>query len=273
MPSSRDSYDYSGSAPRVLRFRHSKSGPKLGRKSAIVDGDFINELWVSGYFDPPAGGGHVVVYSHPPITFPRSFNPLTPRPWERTTEGLKAIFYHDALRHHPNVKAFTLMLSDGVERACRDQGKHCLASLHRRIAKELKRAVGASQGIQWWFCIEESPAGVLHCHGEVSFDPSDEELVRKGLKVAGGVWTGKGRQLRFAKTNPDFRWAGYAAKNVSKASPLRRRFMRRFGSPQQWVAGFDGKAVTASQDLVRQARTVYERAVAGIRSATVSVAA
>ena len=88
--------------------------------------------------------------------------------------------------------------------------------------------------------------------------------IRTALKAAGGRWDedrdGEGTQLRFSAGTPDCRWAGYCLKNVHKATPERRRFMRQYGSPRLWVAGFEGKSVTASEGLKRTARTLHSMA-------------
>ena len=116
--------------------------------------------------------------------------------------------------------------------------------------------------VPFWFVIEESPAGRLHIHGE----NLDRAHLRgapdrpgaspclcsnpKGFEGSGRPMDpdrdGDGTQLRFSPGTPDFRWAGYCLKNVHKARAVRRRYMRQFGSRRRWVAGFEGKAVTAS---------------------------
>jgi hypothetical protein len=123
--------------------------------------------------------------------------------------------------------------------------------------------------VPFWFAIEEGDKGRLHIHGEISLGPLDSAWrsmralrrlyapIRAAIRRAGGEWEpdrdGRGRQLRFAKVTPNARWAGYCLKSVHKARPERRRYMRQFGSPRNWVAGFDGKSVTASEGLRRSA--------------------
>lgn len=52
---------------------------------------------------------------------------------------------------------------------------------------------------------------------------------------------------------------GYCLKSVHKARPERRRFMRRYGSPRGYVAGFEGKAVSASESLKKRATGLHSR--------------
>jgi hypothetical protein len=129
--------------------------------------------------------------------------------------------------------------------------------------------------VEFWFAIEESRAGRLHIHGEISIGRVYGEKrtvralrrvfapIRKALKSAGGTWDadrdGDGTQLRFARGTPDFRWAGYCLKSVHKARPERRRWMRQYGleGDRRHVAGFEGKSVTASEGLRRMASALH----------------
>jgi hypothetical protein len=175
--------------------------------------------------------------------------------------------YHAALADEPNVKGFTLMLSKPVEALARSKGKHCLRWLHKRFVRALKPLGDRymNGAVPFWFVIEESDKGRLHIHGEISIGDVALsgrsirslrrvlEPIRQAMKSAGGVWDfdrdGEGTQLRFARGTPDFRWAGYCLKDVHKASPARRRFMRQFKWLQRQLAGFGGKAVTASRGV------------------------
>jgi len=135
-----------------------------------------------------------------------------------------------------------------------------------------------------WFAVEESRKHRLHIHGEISVGDIGTEKrsvrslrrilapIRTALKAAGGAWDwerdGEGIQLRFARGTPDFRWAGYCLKSVHKARPERRRYMRQFGSPRRWVAGFEGKAATASEGVRGAAIALHVAAVARLGALT-----
>jgi hypothetical protein len=264
--------------------RDDKSGTQKPRKSIICDGDFVIDLKARGYFPPTMKRvAHVVVpINHPPIslpcTHPESYKPK-PKPWRDTGEAVKGLFFHEALSGQPSVKGFTLMLSRPVERRAQAMGTHCLAWLHRRVVRQLRPLGGrfASGAVPFWLAIEESGKGRLHIHGEISIGHIYGEKrtiralrrvfapIRKALKAAGGKWDwerdGDGTQLRFARGTPDCRWAGYCLKRVHKAGPERRRYMRQFGLPRQWVAGFEGKAVTASVDVGRVAASLHANAI------------
>jgi hypothetical protein len=194
----------------------------------------------------------------PPVSLPCTHPDIAkskPKPWRDAGEEVRGLFYHDAMRGMPNVRAFTLCLTADVQRHAKAQGKHCLRWLHKRVVRQLGHTGGAPT--PFWFAIEESDKGELHAHGELVVLPEKEKAVRSTLKSAGGKWDRDGTQLRFSKAAPDFRWAGYCLKSVHKARPERRRWMRRYGSPRRWVAGFEGKAVTASEGLRRLALRLH----------------
>ena len=253
-----------------------KSGTNRHRKSVLSDGNFVAHLKESGYFERIDGRASSVVYA--PVTLPISLSPLKPKQWRDVGEEIRGLMFHAAIKRQPNVKGFTLKLSEEIEKDARAQGKQCLAWLHDRIARHLRRALWPlAECVYWWFAIEEDDKGVMHLHGEVSFDPALEEIVRDALDAAGGYWEGgdpesprpkpkrrkrkskrepKGTGKGFApvefKTDPDFRWAGYALKSCQKSTRGRRRFMRRYGleADRRWVAQFAGKSVTVSSALV-----------------------
>lgn len=264
--------------------RDDKTGRQQRRKSIISDGDFISDLWRLGYFAPTVRRvSHVVVAINlPPVSLPCS-HPDSPKrkqkPWRDRGEAVNGVFFHKTMESEPNVKGFTLMLSHPVEQSARAKGKHCLDWLHRRVVRHLRPLGdhGRVGAVPFWFAIEEGRNGQLHIHGEISVGDIGTEKgsvrslrrilapIRKALKTAGGVWDwerdGEGIQLRFARGTPDFRWAGYCLKSVHKARPERRRYMRQLGSPRRWVAGFEGKAVTASKGVRGAAIALHVTAV------------
>ena len=198
----------------------------------------------------------------PPVSLPITHPDLPKKKrkaWRDAGEEVRGLFYHRAMADLPNVRAFTLMLSADVQRCAKAQGKHCLRWLRKRVVRQLRRT--GDLPTPFWFALEESDKGALHAHGEIVVPPDLEKAVRSALKSAAGKWDRDGAQLRFSKAAPDFRWAGYALKSVHKARPERRRFMRRYGSSHRsWVAGFEGKAVTASEGL-RRAASLLAKAV------------
>jgi hypothetical protein len=253
---------------RSTRLIRAKSPTRRVHKSIIADGNLVRGLQASGYFARIDGFPSSVVYA--PLTLPTSLTPTTPNQWRDLSEGLRGLSYHAALASNPDTRGFTLRLSKAVETAARAQGKHCLSWLHDRAVLNLRRALaGFSVGpVPFWFAIEETDSGPfayrgeLHIHGEIAFAAIHEPMVRKALRVAGGDWERVGRghaPLRF-EAKPDFRWAGYCLKAVQKASPERRRLMRHWTGCEKQLAGFTGKAVTASSDLRVCASLLYSAA-------------
>jgi hypothetical protein len=250
-----------------------KSGTRKGRKSIVADGNFIADLRDLGYFDRVDGSASSVVYA--PITLPTSETRSKPKPWRDIHEEVRGLFFHAAMKkattHH---HGFTLRLSEHVEALARDKRSGCLSWLHRRVVRQLRLTVGALGGasVQFWFAIEEDDRGILHLHGEISVDPALRELIRTALDDAGGNWPSPGKgyaPVRF-ETDPDFRWCGYSLKSAHRARPSRRQLMNRLGvsSSREWLARFEGKAVTASEALRVVAINLHTAAVAEVVAST-----
>jgi hypothetical protein len=243
-----------------------KSGTRKGRKSILNDGRFIKDLQALGYFDRVDGSASSVVYA--PITLPRSDTQSKPKPWRDIHEEVRGLFFHAAMKANADHHGFTLRLSKHVETTARSQGIHCLAWLHKRVVLHLRRTVGTSRGVAvpFWFSIEQDERGALHLHGEISVDPVLKKLIRMALDKAGGKWHSPGKgytPVRF-EANPNFRWCGYSLKDAHKARSARRLHMRRLGlsTSKRWLAGFEGKAVTASEALKLAAIDLHTAAVA-----------
>lgn len=251
--------------------RITKCGTPRARKSVMCDGSFVADLLTCGYFARVDAAAYPLVgrplITLPPISLPLSPRSVAPKAWRDTHDDVRGLFYAVAIRIGGNVRKFDLNLSEEVEALARSQGKHCLAWLHRRVVRQLRRAPGASQGLStpFWFAIEESDKGRLHIHGEIAFEPHRVKIIREALKKAGGRWAGDNAEYQLVLTkSPNLRGAGYCLKSCSNARPDRRRYMQQFGSPRSWVAGFEGKAVTVSRDLKRAAINCHSTAVAEV---------
>jgi hypothetical protein len=73
-------------------------------------------------------------------------------------------------------------------------------------------------------------------------------------------------QLKFSSGTPDQGWAGYMAKGFHKVGPGPKRFYRRYGleSDPRYVAGFDGKPLSATPDIQRRAALIHAEIVGKI---------
>jgi hypothetical protein len=251
--------------------RSDKCGTLKARKSLSCDGSFVADLLACGYFARVDAAAYPLVgrpiIKRSPLTLPISSYAMSPKAWRDTHDDVRGLFYAVAIRIGGNVRKFDLNLSQEVETLARDQGKHCLAWLHRRVVRHLRRALGASLGIPtpFWFAIEESDKGRLHTHGEIAFEPHREKLIREALKAAGGRWDEENAEYQLIlRISPNLRGAGYCLKDYSKARPDRRLNRQMYGSSRRWVAGFEGKAVTVSVDLKRTAIECHSAAVAEV---------
>jgi hypothetical protein len=159
----------------------------------------------------------------------------------------------------------------------------------KRVVRQLK-PLGEryrAGAVPFLFVIEESRRmsrrARLHVHGLISFGDVGAEKrsmrslrrivapIRKALERAGGNWVPEFEndrdQLRFARGTPDVGWAGYALKGFDKVGAGRKRFMqRRFGleSDPRYVAGFDGKPLSATPDIQRRAALIHAEIVGKI---------
>jgi hypothetical protein len=247
--------------------RPDKSGTQKARKSLMCDGSFVADLLACGYFDRSNAVSHPLVVRLTPINLPLMCSPAKPKHWRDIDEAVRGIFYSIAIRGRGEFYALTLRLSLGAESLIRAQGKHALSCLHRRVVRQLRRIQGAPNGIGtlFWFCIEEDSKKRLHLHGEIAFESRNRRLIRKALKRAGGAWDSDAAEFQLRlRLNPNLRWAGYCLKEAEKARPSRRRYMQKFGSPRNMVAGFEGSAVTASMNLKRAAIECHRAAVAEV---------
>jgi hypothetical protein len=260
--------------------RNDKIGKQKPRKSLIADGDFVNDLMKIGYFGPrkrrvpPLVG--LDIKHLKPISLPSTHHELPRKAlkaWRDTGTAIKGLFLHEALASEPSVKAFTLMLSMDVEKHVRALGKHGLAWLHRRVVRQLRplRDLCRAGAVPFVFVLEESRRmsrrARLHIHGEISMGPSvserDVEKFRAALKRAGGNWVPEYDDdkvpVKFTSA-PDIGWMGYSLKNLNKPG---LKFLRRYGveSDRRYVHGFEGKALTASEDLQRRAALMHAEAV------------
>lgn len=165
------------------------------------------------------------------------------------------------------------MLSIDVEKHVRALGKHGLRWLRKRVVRQLKPLddLCRAGAVPFVFVLEESSRmsrrARLHTHGEISMGPSvserDVEKFRAALKRAGGNWVPEfdddGYPVKF-RSAPDIGWMGYSLKNLNKPG---LKFLRRYGveSDRRYVHGFEGKALTASEDLQRRAALMHAEAL------------
>lgn len=277
---------------RPLRAKTVRSG---GRSRPDADGGFVRDLQEIGFFTPETPVGALVgkAKSQSPVNLPwdNPEEPLEIRPWERTGETVKALFYHAALKAKADAeglvfRGFTLRLTEKLEQRARARGKHCLDYLHRQCADHLKRALQPVNAVWAWWQIsaEEDENGRLHLHGNAVFRREDWKLVHKALCGAGGRWmiphpkSGKlipcPYQLHWSRREPDYRGTGYGLKNTWKADPMWRRAMkRRSARPdprnymlRNYIPGFDGRAVTCTKEVKEAARVIHKQAVTEVKA-------
>lgn len=176
------------------RVEAAKSGTLKARKSVTCDGSFVADLLACGYLARVDASAYPIVgrpiIKQSPITLPQSTYPTTPKAWRDTHDDVRGLFYAVAIRIGGNVRKFDLNLSTEIEALARLQGRHCVAWMHRRVVRQLRKSLAtpSASPIAFWFAAEEGKAGQLHLHGEIGFEPHLEKSIREALKMAGGAW-------------------------------------------------------------------------------------
>lgn len=117
-------------------------------------------------------------------------------------------------------RALTLHLGPEVIEAAHKDQAGFVRHIHRRMARELKKAFVSIEGAEvpeFFFCVEDTDVGTAHAHGAIFYDetiPGITEVVRGALKRAGGDSRQKasGRQLDMRRLETAPRWVNYLAK-------------------------------------------------------------
>lgn len=207
---------------------HGKAGAR--RRSRVLP------WWRSTYLAPPVRAHRV------------------PADWRDASPLLTAHYVHLALRTFGPVHSFSLNLRPDVEAQARLQADEC-DWLYRRIARELKKALGRK--VEFVMMVEETDDWThrLHVHGEVQCSADEAKAARKALRAAGGEWKAVRQHQAHTDENPDDGWIGYCAKGFWKFDPHTRRwnamgrsFMRN---------GLKGRPFAASKGLRRAAAGLY----------------
>ena len=184
-----------------------------------------------------------------------------PASWRNVSEPLRAVYAHEGLLEIGKVFSFTVRLRTDIEELARSKPS-ALAWLQKRVAKELRKAVGAP--VSFYLTAEADGDKALHIHGELALaadlatDPDLLIEVRRALRLAAGEWEEKKRQFQVKmKPDPDDGWTSYAAKDFRFATPFMRKFLNASGS--RYRITFPGPVLSITADLNRRAEAIYKR--------------
>lgn len=176
----------------------------------------------------------------------------TPSPWHEITEGELLDWLYAAANALGTLCDFSLNLNRDVASKALAQPS-ALDWLRRRVAHHLKREFGRT--LPFVVVIEETQDGRPHLHGLLVL-PTDKRTLaraRRALRKAGGGGMPKMAQVR---PGPDAGWAAYIAKDVRLARPGLRAL--RDQSRVLRSLSYQGKAISYSQDVGREAKRLYE---------------
>lgn len=176
----------------------------------------------------------------------------TPSPWHEITEGELLDWLYAGANALGTLCDFSLNLNPDVASKALAQPS-ALDWLRRRVAHHLKREFVRT--LPFVVVIEETQDGRPHLHGLLTL-PTDKRTLaraRRALRRAGGGGMQKMAQVR---PGPDAGWAAYIGKDARLARPGLRAL--RDQSRVLRSLNYQGKAISYSQDVGREARRLYE---------------
>lgn len=192
-----------------------------------------------------------------------------PADWRDTTDQLRALYAHRALRRLGSTFAVSLRLRDDIEALARGKASP-LRWLQERVRIELTRVLGHSP--EFYLTLEEDEGRRLHLHGEVALSSKASRrqmlrklvAVRKALRRAGGEWPATMPRQHQCKlvADPDEFWSSYTCKDFWKLTPLMRQMLASNRGSVMRPAGFKGPALSLTSTLRKEAETLYTRDVA-----------
>jgi hypothetical protein len=196
---------------------------------------------------PKAAWWHVFLAS--PAT-----NHRVPAEWRDTSDQLKVLYRHLALRTFGDVHSFTLNLRADIGLQARVQNNP-VGWFHDRLVRYLEAELGRSP--QFHFIAEEAEHHRLHFHGEIQCSSEEAVAVRGAFRLAGGEWAAVRQHQAHTEANPDQGWASYISKDLWKVR-FTRDFLPRYGAPRSsYAVTFSGNAISTTRSLGREASDLY----------------
>jgi hypothetical protein len=178
-----------------------------------------------------------------------------PATWRDTSDQLRILYRHLALREFGEVHSFTLNLKPAIEERARNQ-LNPAGWLLDRIVHHLKAVLRKLP--EFHFVLEEAEAHRLHVHGEIQCNSAETAAVRKALRLAGGEWDVVRQHQAHTDTDPDQGWASYISKDLWKIR-FTREFLPKYGNPRSSHAiTFSGNAISTTRLLGQQAAKRFE---------------
>lgn len=135
--------------------------------------------------------------------------------WDHTGIFLKALSWAMALKDVEGV-AVTLRLGDAVREAALGSNRGAASYLRDRIQRDLRREFAklSLRTPDFMIALETSELGELHVHGLIELPDHVKALdaIRAALKVSGGRWRSRARQVDTPRKETPARWISYLSK-------------------------------------------------------------
>jgi hypothetical protein len=177
-----------------------------------------------------------------------------PATWRDTSDQLRILYRHLALREFGEVHSFTLNLKPDIEERARSQSNPA-GWFHDRIVHHLKAVLRKLP--EFHFVLEEAEAHRLHVHGEIQCTSAETAAVRKALRLAGGEWDLVRQHQAHTDNDPDQGWASYISKDLWKIR-FTRDFLPKYGNPRSsYAITFSGNAISTTRSLGQKAAELF----------------
>lgn len=173
-----------------------------------------------------------------------------PAEWRDTSDQLRVLYRHLALKTFGAVHTINVNLHPDIEALCRrqpDQAGWFQARVVRRLCQQLGRSP------EFHLTMEEGDQHRLHFHGEIQCSADEAESVRKALRLASGEWDEARQHQTKTAADPDQGWASYIADDIWRVR-FTRSFMPRFRDARSSSAiTFTGATISTTKLLGQRA--------------------
>lgn len=176
-----------------------------------------------------------------------------PAQWRDTSDLLRVLYFHLAMRELGPVHSFSLNLRPDIEARARLQDSP-VSWIQKRVVRHLEAALSRPLAV---YVVLEEDRQRLHVHGEIQIGADEAAPARKALRKAGGEWKQVRQHQAHTDADPDQGWPSYLGKQFYKYQPWARQFYERARGGAR--ISIPGNLYASTKDLGRAARALYEK--------------
>lgn len=176
-----------------------------------------------------------------------------PAQWRDTSDLLRVLYFHLAMRELGPVHSFSLNLRPDIEARARLQDSP-VSWIQKRVVRHLEAALGRPVAV---YVVLEEDRQRLHVHGEIQIGADEAAPARKALRKAGGEWKEVRQHQAHTDADPDQGWPSYIGKEFYKYRPWARRFYEKARGASRVT--LRGNLFASTKALGLGARSLYEQ--------------